>query len=228
MTDFAISRVEVTANGTLRSAFEVELRRLQLKRQAGAPHFNPAREAVDADEVPLLTELLELSQARIGGSRGAHVLHAFHGCSPKSLASILEVGLEPLGSADDRGYFGHGVYLTPQLEYAASYACGDLTDGGHVGAGGPKEWPVLLVAVSFSLAKLVTRQQHYPPNSAGSRAKSELYGQGMGAEDLHFAAVARHEFFQAVSPAAACDYHELVAKASGQCLPMAVVWVRRA
>jgi len=32
---------------------------------------------------------------------------------------------------------------------------------------------------------------------------------------------------EAVSPVAAFDYHEMVLKASAQCLPMAVVWVRR-
>ena len=49
----------------------------------------------------------------------------WHGVPSAAVAdAVLATGLSSRVSGDDQGYFGKGVYLTPEAEYAAFYANG--------------------------------------------------------------------------------------------------------
>jgi serine/threonine protein kinase len=63
-----------------------------------------------------------------GSGSGVNVALMWHGVPSDAAAdAILRMGLSSRVSNEDEGFFGKGVYLTPEAEYAAFYANGQKT-----------------------------------------------------------------------------------------------------
>ena len=128
-------------------------------------------------------------------------------------------------SSHDSGFFGKGIYVTPNSEYAAKYAFG------HGGIGtnydphphDPTLRAVLLCSVCVGLAYPVTREVDYGGRSSGN---SDLYGHPLKSGcDAHLALVHANKGYQAVDHEYA-QYGEVVVSQYAAVLPLAILWVK--
>jgi hypothetical protein len=141
--------------------------------------------------------------------------------------AIFKTGLSSRVSNQDEGYFGKGVYLTPEAEYAAFYANGQAP---------PKRgatYTLLLCAVCLAAPYPLTRGVDYERTSSPAISKFH-YNYGAvgtakalaGGSDAHFVAVSVREGWQAATKVVDADYHKLVVSDEQQVLPFAKVVVK--
>eukprot|EP00727_Mastigamoeba_balamuthi_P007214 m51a1_g3112 hypothetical protein (901) ;mRNA; f:152863-156028 len=153
---YTITRIEAVSNDMLTTSFNT--RGEQLERRRGgesAKMFHFASK--DEHQSKVLERLRRLFIPQDQFTK-ANFVYLWHGCSPAVTKSICLGGLADLRGTDG-GYFGGGVYLTPQAQYAALYATG-LTNSK------PKpteqgEYTVLMAAGTIGLAYPITRKNDY-------------------------------------------------------------------
>eukprot|EP00727_Mastigamoeba_balamuthi_P011505 m51a1_g6978 hypothetical protein (721) ;mRNA; f:119344-122728 len=201
----SIKSVDIAYSPVLERLFEARL--AQLQERSGNPAYQPrwigdkclsARGAA-ADALHRLT-----GPFRSESFQDVSLAPAWHGTSPQILDSILKTGYANLAMTDE-GFFGKGIYSTPEARYAWEvYAHG-----------------VMLVNwVSFFSAYPVVH---------GDMEK--LAGKGNYLNyDAHFVPVrpldgAKNQkaFIPCSSPARQALFHELVVFEASQCLPRYVV-----
>lgn len=172
------------------------------------------------------------------GPGKAKVVLMWHGVPSEDIADdICATGISSRVSGADRGYFGKGVYLTPEAAYAAYYANKQQP---------PKRgntYTLLLCAVCIANPYPVTRGADYI-NGAVDAADAAATASGGGVSrfhytcgrpgtaiglykgfDAHFVAINISEQWQAATNVADPDFHELVV-GEDQVLPFAKVVVK--
>lgn len=169
--------------------------------------------------------------------RSVKVALMWHGVTSDDVAySIFRSGLSSRVSiSNDQGFFGKGVYLTPEAEYAAFYA----NKQRQPTAG--ETYTLILCAACFANAYPVTRGADYARDDANDDIDSCKFSFKFGAHhmpkalkqghDAHFipisvAADTNGKPYQAAEEAADIDYHELVVGEESQVLPFAKVLIR--
>ena len=152
-------------------------------------------------------------------------LLAWHGCSDASVLSTCTNGPQRLES-EDGGWFGGGVYLTPQAEYAGFYACGQREP--VVG----EEYAVVLCWVTMSNVYPVTRTTDYGEDRDGeTRCKFDYKFGGTRTDkalkagfDGHWVAVAQDDGFGAAREVRGAEVvDEVVVAEAAQVVPRYVV-----
>ena len=150
-------------------------------------------------------------------------LTVYHGCRASVARKIVDAGFVAL-SSNDSGYFGRGIYVTPNAEYACNHA---------TGAFGPKEahspahpgwFAVLLCTAVVGFVYPVTRQIDYqPPSPLGH---SNLFGKPLNPRyDAHFALVHHINSCEAAEVPGTAPYGELCVSQCDALLPLAILWV---
>jgi len=178
----------------------------------------------------------------------------WHGCSPGSCYSICKGGAKDLRQTDG-GFFGGGIYLTPDCEYAADYSTGSLSLT-PVTPNERGEFTILLCLTVVGLTYPISRKTDYDfpdefqpwsickyhcsyPISAEAIQKAKnndtsLINKALQIRndktlfsgfDSHFVCVARRFNYQAARVEDE-DFSELVVKEEGQVLPLAVVYFK--
>ena len=164
----------------------------------------------------------------VSSARRANTLFAFHGCKASVVTSIVTSGFGNL-SLLDPGYFGKGYYLTPNAEYAAMYACGDIAGVVPEADKATGFFPVLMCALAVGTCYPVTRVVDYPhsdPTLAAS-GHSKLYDRPLHSKcDAHFAPVHESKGFQCVD-AELAQFSELVLNQYQAALPLAILWIKK-
>ncbi|EGD79552.1 hypothetical protein PTSG_12997 [Salpingoeca rosetta] len=239
-----LSRVEMTKSTTMLRAFKAQVERSAKKR--GDPNttntvaadpanpvaadatnpFNKDFGAGDPDKQGMLDRLKTQFAETPDGVNYVNVLVAWHGCDEAVADNITATGTANLSSPNDPGFFGAGIYLTPQTSYAAGYSTRLLTgnwrqpnaDGEHV---------MLLCAVSVGLAYPITRRADYP--SSGQNKCTKFWGKKLETGcDTHYIQVTKHMGYQSTrAPTPGTfDFEEYVVSQEAQVLPFAKVFVK--
>jgi hypothetical protein len=221
-------------NRALIAAFNGRMQRLYTQRQEnqGTKLFNGRWDA--GLHGPALQEKRDVYarlahcfvDTDLGPGASVKVALMWHGVPSEAVAdAILTMGISSRVSGKDEGYFGKGVYLTPQAEYAAFYANGQRP---------PKRgqtYTLLLCAVCLGNTYPVTRRVDYDTGASISvfhynHGKNGTAKALKGGFDAHAVAVSTTEEWQAASAVDAADYDELVVGSEEQILPFAKVTVR--
>ena len=163
------------------------------------------------------------------------LLFAFHGTRIDALPKVI-TGLVAKRTTDP-GYFGAGVYVTPNLEYAAQYAVGKFDSPSATG--GPRSsredgsYPVVLVCAAIGEAHPITRSGDYrkgPEHGSllqAANTNSDWYGKPLKPGcDAHVVGVSERTNFQAEDDLAHMTYLEIVIDQEAQVLPLAIIWVQ--
>jgi len=125
----------------------------------------------------------------------------------------------------DAGYFGQGIYVTPNGNYAAEYASGRYTtDPAKLPKPHPQHstwFPVILCSMSVGLAYPVTRAKDY----TGAAGPSVLRGKPIAAPfDARVATVHPRSQFECCEGAVS-QYMEICVSDKSAVLPLAVLRV---
>ena len=137
----------------------------------------------------------------------------YHGCSASAARSIAEHGFVRSSQRDD-GYFGRGIYATPNAEYACLYAATTAHDVGAV-----------VMCRSCVPSVYCVTSADYDCSIAGSHSK--LRGQALKSEEAHFALVAQSTKYEACSREKA-EYCELCVSQVAALCPVAILMVEAA
>ena len=134
----------------------------------------------------------------------------------------LRYGLADLAKLD-AGYFGRGIYLTLNPEYACQYAAGYFatspSNAPKPHPKFPKRHAVILCAVCVSMAYPVTPSEDYPNPDPKLSGFSKCLGQPLQPQfDAHFAPIHSGCGFQAISSKLA-EYCELVVSQHAAVMP---------
>ena len=171
-------------------------------------------QAFESDEKKAVRSIFDsFAKVHEGGKR----ILVYHGCQPDAARGISAKGFVR-GALRDSGYFGCGIYVTPNAEYACWY-------GEHQLYAVPTKdplFPIVLCYASVGGVYPVTREADYDPTTPN--AHSNLYGQAVKEEEAHFALVSRPDF-EARTPDDA-EYCELCISQTAALTPVAVLWVR--
>ena len=142
---------------------------------------------------------------------GGGSMIVYHGCSASAARSIAEHGFIN-SSVLDNGYFGRGIYVTPNAEYACMYATAATVDG--VGA-------VVMCRACVPFAYCVTRADY---DDWDATAHSLLFGKALKSEEAHFALVSRSTNYESCAPERA-EYSELCVSQVAALCPIAILHV---
>eukprot|EP00727_Mastigamoeba_balamuthi_P006359 m51a1_g2343 hypothetical protein (735) ;mRNA; r:557151-562002 len=249
----AIKRIVVWENDILEQQFVVRADIIERRRGKDASkmfHFA----SKDPDQTAVLQRLRQLFEPQ-DLYKKANFVFAWHGCSPEKAESICQKGFANIRSTDG-GYFGGGVYLTPQASYAVPYSCGKWSNE-TVKKTEQGEYAVVLAAVVVGLAYPITRKHDYSypelnaPYSVSAfhcaapipkpvvdeyvRGNKEPLRDALERRndkalkpsfDAHFVGVSSKWRFQA-SPPGEIEFDEIVTQEQ-QTLPLAIVYWRPA
>ena len=108
---------------------------------------------------------------------GDNGMIVYHGCCASAAKGIAEHGFIRSSQRDD-GYFGNGIYATPNAEYACFYATLHASSSGAV----------VMCRSCVPFVYSVTRADY---DGSGPSGHSKLYGQALQNEEAHFALVSR-------------------------------------
>ena len=194
LVGYRISSIELLSNAECAAATSV-------LNRSWAPPRHP-----DTEDQLAVRRVFDALLRESGGS-----MIVYHGCGSASAArSIAEHGFIKSSLRDD-GYFGKGIYTTPNAEYACSYAT----------AGADEPAAVVMCRVCVPSVYFVTLADYGGSNAAGH---SKLYGQALKSEEAHFALVSRSTNYEACTPEVA-EYCELCVSQVAALCPIAVLWV---
>ncbi|EGD78474.1 hypothetical protein PTSG_09169 [Salpingoeca rosetta] len=217
----SLSRVEVTKSATMLQLFNGRLAQCASRRASpNSPHFNRTFD-YDRDKKRMV-EQLKAQFAQTGEDvEHVNVLIAWHGCSVSNIDAMASEGLANLSKPADRGFYGAGIYVTPQAGYAAGYST-RLLPGTWEAPNSRGEHVLLLCAVSIGLAQPITRQADY---NEASRCKwfGEPIKDGF---DARYVQVLSSDNFQATPTPGTYNFEEIVVSQEAQVLPIAKVFVK--
>jgi hypothetical protein len=241
---YLFTRAVAVDNDSLRAKLGVKLRDLAQRRGDGAAGVFNRQWEDDGEKAGVYARMSGLVLRR---ENKAKVLLMWHGCSEFAAASICRGGVADLRLTDG-GYFGSGVYLTPQAAYACDYASGANVDGGPYPSNERGEWVLLLCAVVVGNVYPISRRTDYDrPNDRSNLSVSDFHCAHPVATaadlkkrddkalksgfDAHWIAIDRRDLKgQCAVPSAAPDgavrpeADELVVKEEAQVLPLLKVY----
>ena len=197
LVGFRISSIELLSSAACAAATSA-LSRMWESRSQGNSGMSSEQLAVRSVFDAMLQE-----------SGGASMI-VYHGCSASAARSIAEHGFVR-SSQRDNGYFGRGIYATPNAEYACRYARATAPCAA-----------VVMCRACVPSAYFVTRADYDESNATGH---SKLYGQALKSEEAHFALVSPSTNFEACKPEKA-EYCELCVSQVVALCPIAVLWVK--
>ncbi|EGD77422.1 hypothetical protein PTSG_08520 [Salpingoeca rosetta] len=229
-----LSRVEMIKSTMMLRAFKAQVERSATRRGDPDPTntvaadpenpFNKDFGAGDPEKQAMLDRLKTQFAETPDSVNHVNVLIGFHGCDEAVTDDITAAGTANLSNPNDPGFFGAGIYLTPQANYAAGYSTRLLTgnwrapnaDGEHV---------MLLCAASVGLAYPITRSKDYP--SSGENKCKKFWGKKLkNGCDTHYAQVTKRMSYQSTDTPATFDFEEYVVSQEAQVLPFAKVFVK--
>lgn len=164
----------------------------------------------------LISELqCETDMKEAGFNQGCRVILAWHGSTVEAANSILATRMSTREfQTRDVPFFGHGLYFTPEAEYAAFYA--------KTGANDRKV--LLLCALIVDRIYPVTEQDYDWSDTGVRAAVCRLQGQPLQqGYDTHLVPIRCDRTYQVPAAGEAADFHEIVVKQEAQVLPLA--WV---
>ena len=222
MVGFRLRSIQIVQNNNLENSLKTHLERMKATRQGDATLFH--HECQNEEQREVLRVLKALFHPVLAAARrDPRTLTVYHGCRASVALKIVNGGLVDL-SSNDSGYFGHGIYVTPNAEYACQYA-----KGVHGGAVEPHpehpDWfAVLLCTAAVGLVYPVTRQIDYQPPSPSGH--SNLFGKPLKPRyDAHFALVHHTNGYEAAELPVFAQYGELCVSQYAALLPHAILWV---
>ena len=223
---YEMTRVDLLHNATIRSGFDSKVKILEYRRANGSASFN---EKLKDDGIKM-RHLADMKRMFLHNSslEHANMMLLWHGCPPSKIERICNTGCADLATTD-AGFFGRGVYCTPEADYAAYYATmHDPVDG---------EYVMLLNVVVVGVTYVISRKTDYRDPTGAPTQFSRFYFQqkerkftgGMALEsngyDSHFVAVSKRMFYQADDEHP--QFHELVLKEESQVMPFCRVFFRK-
>jgi len=155
-----------------------------------------------------------------------YVIPLWIGASPTVAPKLCNTGPAEL-RVTDTGFFGTGIYLTPQAKYAREYAIGAHSNLAPIPPTENGEHTLLLCWVAVSTVYPITRKHDYTKNPEWC----DYYAEGTGVPlrsryDAHFVCVDPQGGYQAaMNPSDEC-FDELVVKEDSQVLPKYVVYFK--
>ncbi|EGD80081.1 hypothetical protein PTSG_10355 [Salpingoeca rosetta] len=223
-----LSRVEVTKSTTILRAFHTRMALSSARRGDPDPSnpFNRDFGAGDPEKQAMLDRLkTQFAATADGGVAHVNVLVGWHGCGEAVTDSIIATGTASLRTSNDVGYFGAGIYLTPQANYAAGYSTRLMT-GNWRQPNANGEHVLLLCAAGVGLAYPITRRTDYTRKIPKMPKVCDYYGQPLYSGcDSHYVQVTRSNKFQAADVPGTFDFEEYVMGQEAQVLPIARVFV---
>ena len=219
-----LSRVEVVKSATTLGLFNYRVQQTAARLTANGGN-NPSVQQWPDDAVKTAMLRHLESQFAVTKRDGVRVLPLWHGCSAAVADEIMSKGPAYLATLD-AGYFGAGIYFSPQPEYAAAYPA-EVLDGNTTGV---CEAALLLCAVSVGSVYPVTWKDDYNSKTTDTeKDKSKYFGKPLHSGcDAHHALVDRTVGFQAAKVDTPLQHHfeEVVVSQDAQVLPVAKVVVR--
>ena len=200
LVGYRISSIELLSNASFATATSALSRMWESKSRHDS--------ALSSEQLAVWSVFDAMLQENGGAS-----MIVFHGCSDTAARSIAEQGFVR-SSQRDNGYFGRGIYATPNAEYACWYATQTADWSGAV----------VMCRACVPSAYFVTRADYDESNAAGH---SKLYGQALKSEEAHFALVSRSTNFGACHLERA-EYCELCVSQVAALCPLAIVTVKPA
>ena len=159
----------------------------------------------------------------------ANILLLWHGSQGEDVIdSIMRGGVASLARGADEGYFGKGIYLTPQPGYAVGYSSGMLVDKPDPETG--DSFYLLLSATVIGQAYPVTIVGDYNPptgkHGGYRRRNCKLYGQPLLTNpkcDAHYAQITVANNYHSAHVPGHFDFEEIVVSEVASVLPFAKV-----
>jgi serine/threonine protein kinase len=215
-----LERIDLIKNADALCSFKAHLRLTVNERRARGVHPEEIRLSEEQQQRLLAMDMwsCETDMMEAGLQHGCRVVLAWHGCSVDAADAICQTRLSMREfSSRDSGYFGRGVYLTPEAEYAEKYATPG-EDGKSV---------LLLCAVLCDRVYPVTDVDY--DRIDGVRAPASCFAGFKPLQpgfDTHLVAIRCDRKYQAAAAGEIADYHEIVVGQEAQVLPLARVEVR--
>jgi hypothetical protein len=218
--------VEVAVLKSDCAGFEARLKKLTQLRQKGGTFFNPPSSKFDTEQLQTLIALRELFEPRPGTAVAEfpNLIYTFHGTRMETLDSVCSSGLVSVGGTD-AGFFGSGVYTTPNIEYAARYAVGQFDPPeAPVRTRRPDGCvPVVMFCVAVGVAYPITPSADYKTRTDGH---CDFFGAPLKKGfDSHVTCVSETVGFESVHRNL-MQYLEVVVDQENQAHPMATLWIR--
>ena len=206
LVGYRITSIELLSSASCAAATSALSRMLELR-----PHHSNKDLSSDEDNIVMRDEQLAVRRVfdELLRESGDASMIVYHGCSASAARSIADHGFVR-SSHRDKGFFGRGIYATPNAEYACMYA----TAGG-TGA-------VVMCRACVPTAYFVTLADY--DGSIGAPEHCRLYGQALQNEEAHFALVSRATGCEVCDPSRA-EYCELCVSQVAALCPIAILMV---
>jgi hypothetical protein len=223
-----VTRVVAVRNLKLQAAFDSFVGTLDARREQFVG-FSPDI-APDAEKALLLKRLKERFRPGMELEK-ANIMWAWHGTSHAAASGICSLGCGDLRGLDG-GWFGAGVYVTGEAEYAAGYSDGSIS-GTPNAPNEQGEYVMLLCQAVVSMTYPVSREtdhdsgedlSHFHCNYPRGQARRDKALKG--GFDSHFVQVSRADGFHAAKDLNRFDFSELVVKNDAQIIPVCLVYFR--
>ena len=220
MFGFHLRSVDIVRNDNLENSSKTHAERLKRLREENPLMFHhKCEDEKQQDVLDILNALFHpvLPAAR----RGPRTLTVYHGCRASAARKIVNSGFFDLAMMD-AGFFGRGIYVTPNAEYACQYATGCFAAKEAHSKEHPNWFPVLLCTAVVGHVYPVTRQIDYQSSSG----HSSLFGKPLKTGyDAHFALVHHMNNYEAAQEPDTAQYGELCVSQYAALLPLAILWV---
>jgi len=161
----------------------------------------------------------------------AKLIRTWIGCSISVINALCDTGPANL-RIRDKGYFGGGIYSTPQASYAVLYSTGEIDNPVPSQTNKDEEYAVLLCWNVVGNLYPVTRKHDYVETKSFSNFYDESNGKLLRPGfDAHFVTVSKQCGYQAVHGLAKegniFQFDELVVAEEAQILPWAIVYFKK-
>jgi len=234
-----ITRIQLVKNRDLLTAFDLKISNLEYNRAANVL----CNQNLPGDD-PEKHKILQYLKTKFLETKLTHtnIMRLWHGCSSQACKAICAGGAKDLRRTDG-GYFGSGIYLTPDCEYAANwysahyppnkkgemtlllclvvvgltYPISRATD--YIYAEEPKWWNICKYHSAFPIsAEMIEKNNMEALNNRNDKALKNGF-------DSHFICVSENNGFQAVNVDGR-KFSELVVKEETQVLPLGIVYFK--
>lgn len=215
---FHLCYIDIVRNMNLASSFASHFRRMKVIRHEDEKFFTHECQCDEQGEVLRILKTLFHPVAH-GESGNPRTLTVYHGCRASVARKIVATGFTNWAT-EDAGYFGHGIHVTPNAEYACEYA---MKKAEPFSPEHPDWFSVLLCTAVVGLVYPVTRQVDYTQTPKGH---SDLYGKPLKSPyDAHFALVHHKYGYEAAPDPGTAEYGELCVSQYAAFQPLAILWV---
>eukprot|EP00049_Salpingoeca_infusionum_P012463 m.228137 g.228137 ORF g.228137 m.228137 type:complete len:1234 (+) comp15188_c1_seq9:315-4016(+) len=198
----------------------------RLEKRIRSQPFQINQAGLSSPQKMTLAKLNRTIQLSGGFSNGlVRIALLWHGVASEDAADgILRTGLANF-AREDSGYFGTGVYLTPQAEYALGYATKLLAEGE---SDDPPEgdFYLILCAVAFGAVYPVTWENDYDHDATPLRCHFAGTAPMTSHCDARYAEISKFNDHHCAREVGTGEFEEFVMNESSAVLPFAKVCVR--